>query len=223
VTRYGRKDSSFAFTTKRRATPTDLDLGTRRARAAALLTAALPGSLYIYQGDELGLEEVEDLPAERIQDPMVRRSGGVDPGRDGCRVPLPWAGAEPPFGFSPANASAEPWLPQPAGWAALSTEAQAADPDSMLSLYRRILALRREQADLTTEAFRWLPSPDGVLAFVRGSRTACLVNLGERRAGIPDGSEVLATSAPLEDGGLPPDAAAWVRLAGSPDRDEGRE
>ena len=91
MTRYGRADSSFAFATKQRGVPTDLELGRRRARAAALLTAALPGSLYIYQGDELGLDEVEDLPADRLQDPIVHRSGGLDPGRDGCRVPLPWA------------------------------------------------------------------------------------------------------------------------------------
>ncbi len=109
-------------------TPTDLGLGERRARAAALLTAALPGSLYVYQGDELGLPEVEDLPAERIQDPMHFRSGGVDPGRDGCRVPLPWSGDTPPFGFSPPVATDEPWLPQPAGWAALTVERQAARP-----------------------------------------------------------------------------------------------
>ena len=223
VTRYGREDSSFAFTRKRRETPTDLRLGTRRARAAALLSAALPGSLYIYQGDELGLDEVEDLPADRIQDPMVHRSGGVDPGRDGCRVPLPWAGTEPPFGFSPADASAQPWLPQPGRWAAVSAEVQAADPNSMLSLYRRLLALRRREADLTTEAFRWLPSSDGVLAFVRGERTACVVNLGEDRIGLPAGSEVLATSEPLDDGRLAPDTAAWVRLARPPASTEGRE
>ncbi len=91
VTRYGREDSSFAFARKRFGSPTDADLGRRRARAAALLTAALPGSLYIYQGDELGLDEV-DVPIDEIQDPMHARSGGVDPGRDGCRVPLPWDG-----------------------------------------------------------------------------------------------------------------------------------
>ena len=108
VTRYGRADSSFAFARQavRHARPTS-QLGTRRARAAALLAAALPGSLYIYQGDELGLPEVEDCRADRLQDPMHFRSGGVDPGRDGCRVPLPWTrhGA-PPFGFRPDGGSA---------------------------------------------------------------------------------------------------------------------
>ena len=106
VTRYGREDSSFAFLTKRFGTPTDLATGRRRARAAALLTAALPGSLYVYQGDELGLPEVEDLPLDAIQDPMHRRSGGVDPGRDGCRVPLPWTRGGATFGFGVAIAAA---------------------------------------------------------------------------------------------------------------------
>ena len=92
VTRYGREDTSFSFDAKREGTPTDLARGTRRARAAALLAMALPGSMYVYQGEELGLPEVEDIPAELRQDPMWLRSGGVDPGRDGCRVPLPWAG-----------------------------------------------------------------------------------------------------------------------------------
>ena len=83
---------SFAFETKRAGTPTDLERGTRRARAAALLAMALPGSIYVYQGEELGLPEVEDIPSDRRRDPMWHRSGGVDPGRDGCRVPMPWSG-----------------------------------------------------------------------------------------------------------------------------------
>ena len=117
VTRYGRRDTSFAFKRKRRGTPTDLALGRRRARAAALLAAALPGSLYVYQGDELGLEEVQDLPDEQLTDPMYLRSGGVDPGRDGCRVPLPWSGhgravrLQPRRGASPRRGSAS----RPAG------------------------------------------------------------------------------------------------------------
>ncbi len=150
VTRYGREDSSFAFAKKRFGMPTDLALGTRRARAAALLTAALPGSLYLYQGDELGLPEVE-LPLELLEDPMHFRSGGVDPGRDGCRVPLPWRGASAPFGFSPAGSSdrdgavADPWLPQPAEWAGLTVQAQEADPGSMLWLYRQALRIRKRE------------------------------------------------------------------------------
>ena len=111
VTRYGRDDTSFSFEAKRAGTPTDLSRGTRRARAAALLTMALPGSMYVYQGEELGLPEVDDIPAHLRRDPMHARSGGVDPGRDGCRVPVPWSGSAAPYGFSPDGASS--WLAQP--------------------------------------------------------------------------------------------------------------
>ncbi len=149
VTRYGREDSRFAFPRKRFGTPTDLDLGRRRARAAALLTAALPGSLYIYQGDELGLPEVE-LPLELIEDPMHFRSGGVDPGRDGCRVPLPWRGAAAPFGFSPAAPGPDgtvvaPGCRSPRSGRALTVQAQEADPASMLRLYRQALRIRKRE------------------------------------------------------------------------------
>ena len=154
VTRYGREDSSFAFGRKRSGIPTDLVLGRRRARAAALLSAALPGALYIYQGDELGLDEVE-VPPDEIQDPMHARSGGVDPGRDGCRVPLPWSGEDRPFGFSPERAESRPWLTQPTHWAELTVERQATDPDSMLQLYRAALRLRRAETGLQD-------GPDGV-------------------------------------------------------------
>ena len=114
VTRYGRDDSSFAFAPQavRDARRTSSSAGAGRG-PPRLLTAALPGSLYIYQGDELGLDEVE-VPLDEIQDPMHARSGGIDPGRDGCRVPLPWSGDEPPFGFSPADAIGAA-VAQPAG------------------------------------------------------------------------------------------------------------
>ncbi len=145
VSRYGRPDTSFDL--ERRpyyhGLPVDLALGTRRARAAALLTMALPGSVYIYQGEETGLWEVQDIPDELRQDPIWRRTGGADPGRDGSRVPLPWSGTEPPFGFSPAGAGAEPWLPQPKDWRELTVSAESADGGSMLSLYREALRIRR--------------------------------------------------------------------------------
>ncbi|VTR77963.1 glycoside hydrolase family 13 protein [Cellulomonas hominis] len=213
VTRYGRADSSFAFATKRAGVPTDLDLGTRRARAAALLTAALPGSLYVYQGDELGLPEVEDLPPEAVQDPMHARSGGVDPGRDGCRVPLPWSGDRPPFGFAPHGVT--PWLPQPDDWAARTAQAQADDPASMLTLYRRALALRRAEPGLGDGDLRWLDAPAGVLAFARDD-VLCVVNLTADPVALPAHAGVLLASRPLDDDRLPPDAAAWLRAAGTP-------
>jgi alpha-glucosidase len=208
VTRYGRADTSFSFEAKREGTPTDLALGRRRARAATLLAMALPGSMYIYQGEELGLPEVEGIPVERRQDPMFFRSGGASPGRDGCRVPIPWTGAEPPFGFSPGGTRT--WLDQPTEWSALTVEAQSEDPASMLSLYRAAIRVRR---DAIHGAFDWLPSDPGVLAFTRGERFACLVNLGGETVALPEAATVLMSSVPLEGGQLPRDATAWLWLA----------
>jgi len=112
--------------------PADLELGRRRARAAVLLTLGLPGGAYVYQGEELGLPEVEDLPEDVLQDPTWERAGHTDRGRDGCRVPLPWSGTRPPYGFSPEGSAADPWLPQPDDWAGLTAEAETGDPGSML-------------------------------------------------------------------------------------------
>jgi alpha-glucosidase len=212
VTRYGRGDTTFDFSAKTRdIPPVDLELGTRRARAAALLTLALPGAVYIYQGEELGLPEVEDLPDEALQDPMFFRSGGADPGRDGCRVPLPWEGDEPPFGFSPAGARARPWLPQPASWSGFSAKAQEGRPGSMLALYREALGIRRDEPGLGDGSLRWLEAPEGVLGFARGSRFACLLNLSGAPVELPAYDRVLLRSGPLEDGLLPPDTAVWLR------------
>jgi len=214
VTRYGREDSGFAFARKRFGTPTDAELGHRRARAAALLTAALPGSLYLYQGDELGLPEVE-LPREVLEDPMHFRSGGVDPGRDGCRVPLPWRGAEPPFGFSPAapgpdDAVAAPWLPQPPEWAALTVQAQEADPGSMLRLYRRAFRLRKRQRSLGDGEMTWLASESTALVFQRGEDLVNVTNLGTEPMPLPEHDRILLSSTPLVGGMLPPDSTAWL-------------
>ena len=218
VTRYGRQDSSFAFDRKRFGTPTDPEQGRRRARAAALLTAALPGSLYLYQGDELGLDEVE-VPLDEIQDPMHARSGGIDPGRDGCRVPLPWAGDEPPFDFSPNGSAARPWLTQPAHWAELTVARQESDPGSMLQLYRAALRLRRTEPGLGDGPLTWVPSDPDVLAFERGDGFRCLTNLSSVALPLPPHGTVLLASADVSDGHLPPDATVWLR----PDRAEPTE
>ena len=217
VTRYGRADTSFSFESKRAGVATDLQLGRRRAAAAALLVMALPGSLYIYQGEELGLPEVEDLPAESRQDPMFVRSGGSDPGRDGCRVPLPWSGASPPYGFSPEGAEHPPWLAQPPDWAALTVQVGLADPGSMLSLYRSGLRLRRTEPDLHTPGLTWLAAQPGVLAFRRGEKFAAVTNLGDKPVPLPTKATVLLSSADVDDGYdglLAPDTTAWLRLHG---------
>jgi alpha-glucosidase len=207
VTRYGRDDTSFAFESKRAGTPTDLRRGLRRARAAALLAMALPGSLYVYQGEELGLPEVEDIPGERKQDPMWLRSGGVDPGRDGCRIPIPWSGDTPPYGFSPDGIPT--WLDQPDDWASLTVEAESTDPGSMLSLYRAGLRLRK-QAPWGAGEFRWIPFDGDVLAFARGDAFTCFVNFGPEPVALPAGSELLISSNDLEGGAVLQDTTVWL-------------
>ena len=162
-TRYGRDQGDAAAPAG--SVPADLELGLRRARAAVLLELALPGGAYIYQGDELGLFEVEDLPEDVLDDPVWERSGRQVRGRDGCRVPMPWSGTEPPFGFGPGPS--QPWLPQPAGWAELTAEAQRGDPDSHLSLYRTALRIRRQHPALGDGRLTWIDHRADVLCFDR--------------------------------------------------------
>ncbi len=216
VTRYGRADSASGRSPKQHGAPSDLVLGTRRARAALLLNLALPGSCYLYQGEELGLWEVSDLPDALRQDPFFHRSNGADMGRDGCRVPLPWSGTAAPFGFSPEDAPAEPWLPQPAAWAGLTAERLAQEPDSILSLYRTALRLRRAEPALHAEDFDWAGEPDPTLLdFRRGGRFRCLVNLSDRAVPLPEHAGILlASGPPAEDAAeLPADTAVWLRTA----------
>lgn len=181
--------------------------GLARARAATLVQLSLPGAVYLYNGEELGLENVE-LPDEVLQDPTWERSGYTDRGRDGERVPMPWEGTEPPFGFS---ATAEPWLPMPAEWAALTVEAQLEDEDSTLSLYRRALALRHETPELLDEKFSWLKAPDGCLAYRRGDNFVVVLNAGDSPVEMPAG-ELLLASGPVDGDKLPPDTAVWLRV-----------
>jgi alpha-glucosidase len=200
VSRYGRSDTAFDLDRRPyfHGFAVDLALGTRRARAAALLTMALPGAVYIYQGEELGLWEVQDIPDELRQDPIWARTHGADPGRDGSRVPLPWSGTEPPFGFSPAGAESEPWLPQPKEWRDLTVAAESANPDSMLRLYRAALRIRRAEPGFGETPLTWQPSADGVLAFDRtlrrqpvgGARPAAAERGGaaRQRAGLRRGA-----------------------------------
>lgn len=180
--------------------------GTRRARAMALVELALPGAVYLYNGEELGLPNV-DLPDGALQDPVWERSGRTERGRDGCRVPLPWEGTAPPFGFS---TSAQTWLPVPAEWAELTVEAQLEDPGSMLSLYRGALEIRAQRPKISSTELEWYGAPAGCLAFRRkGGGLVCALNTSDEPVPIPPG-EVLLSSVPLVDGLLPPDAAVWL-------------
>jgi alpha-glucosidase len=189
----------------------DVAAGTRRARAVALLLLAMPGAAYLYQGQELGLPNVDDLPDSVLQDPIWERSGHTVRGRDGCRVPMPWSGDEPPYGFSATEAT---WLPQPATWGGLTAERQAADPASMLSLYREALCLRREHRALGRGALRWVDasSPE-VLAFdlaIRDETVRVVVNFGSQPVRLPVGEVLLSSLPPEADGRLRAEATAWV-------------
>ncbi len=177
--------------------------GLRRARAATLTMLALPGASYIYQGEELGLEQVDVSPADR-QDPSWLRTGEV--GRDGCRVPIPWVGSQPPYGFGPG--ADQPWIPQPVDWAQLTVEAQSKDPASTLAFYRQALALRRDFAWTAGEQVVLLDLGPDVLALRRGPLIVVL-NCGTTAVELPAG-EVLISSAPV-DGSLPVDTAVWLQ------------
>jgi len=178
------------------------ETGRRRARAAALLLLALPGTAFVYEGQELGLEEV-DIPDELRQDPIFFRTQGERQGRDGCRVPIPWENGPPGFGFT----SGTPWLPIPDEWEGIAATAQEADAGSALELYRAALGARPRH-----ESFAWLESPAETLAFARGDLT-CLVNLSAHEVELPAGELVLASDPGAGDV-LPPDTAAWVRTKG---------
>jgi alpha-glucosidase len=187
--------------------------GPDAARAAALLLLALPGSAYIYQGEELGLPEVSGIPDAAREDPAFHRTGGRVRGRDGCRVPLPWEEGGASFGFSRTNSGASPappWLPQPDGWGRYSVAAQDHDPGSFLSLYRDALRLRRSHPALGLGTMRWLPSPDGTLVFARDPGFAFAANLSGAPVPLPAHREILLASGPVRDGALPPDGAAWL-------------
>ncbi|GAA3213566.1 alpha-amylase family glycosyl hydrolase [Actinocorallia longicatena] len=186
----------------------DAETGARRARAAALLLLALPGSAYVYQGQELGLFEVLDIPADRRQDPIFALTGGLVVGRDGCRIPLPWSGGTAPYGFSE---SGSPWLPQPEGWAGFTREAQSDDLGSPLSLYRAAIKLRREHPALGDGELAWADTRPDLLMFTREPGFVFVANFGSAPALLPPG-DVILTSVPVEDGLLPPDAAAWISL-----------
>ncbi|MEX5293977.1 alpha-amylase family glycosyl hydrolase [Kocuria sp. CPCC 205268] len=189
--------------------------GLARGRAAALVELALPGSAYLYQGDELGLPDHTRLPAELRQDPAFARTGGAEIGRDGCRVPLPWTAGEPGHGFGPG-----PWLPQPEVFAELAADRQVGVPDSTHTMYRTALRVRRELG-LGRGTFAWHASHDaetGLFAFVSttpaGEQVLVAANLGRAPVPLPAGAPlVLSRQDAVRDGSLLPERAVWWRPA----------
>ncbi len=183
--------------------------GHRRARAAYLLAMALPGSACIFQGEELGLWEVTDIPDDRRQDPIYFRTAKRQIGRDGCRIPLPWENDGPSLGFS---GRAETWLPQPSGWADVSVATQLDDETSTLQLFRSILALRSRIFSDDNWEFSWEPSATGVLALRRGPNFRCVINFTGEPVRIGDDDEVLVASSPLSsDREIGVNCGAWLR------------
>jgi len=196
----------------------DLILGTRRARTVTAVQLALPGSAYIYQGEEFGLPEHTTIPPEARQDPMFSRSGGVAAGRDGCRVPLPWEPGVPAYGFSPSGRT---WLPQGEDWDAYTVTAQRDVDGSTFELYRTALRLRREHA-LGCGELEWIDlpgngsadAPDHVLAFRVGA-VMVVAAIGPDPVALPAGTIVLSTVQVGSDHTLPGDATAWILLDGT--------
>ena len=190
----------------------DLVVGLRRARAATTLMLALPGSAYLYQGEELGLPEAGELPDAVRQDPTWERSRHTHRGRDGCRVPFPWEADAPSFGFGPGD---HPWLPQPASYGDLAVDRQTGVKGSTLELYRDLLRVRRAH-DLGLGELTWVDHDDHVVAFDvtarDGSAVRVLANLGGPTVPLPEGVEVLVASGEV-DTGVPTDTTVWLRLA----------
>jgi alpha-glucosidase len=170
---------------------------------------ALPGAAYVYQGEELGLPEVLDLPDDVLTDPIFHRTGSRKRIRDGCRVPLPWSGHASPFGFSQGAVGARPWLPQPEWFAEHATDRALADTRSFWHLYREGLQLRRSLPQLGEGSLRWLEAPPQVLAMARGDGLICAVNFGDEPVPAPVGGTPLLSSGPCPDGVLPGATAAW--------------
>ena len=204
----GTEDDARIWKMTRGAAPSsNPEAGLRRARAATMLLLALPGSTYIYQGEELGLPEVTEIPDAERQDPTFFRNPGVDVGRDGCRIPLPWTGEAPSFGFG-SDGSARAHLPQPSWFGAFAANRQDDVWGSTVEMYRRALSLRHQLQG--PEELRWLDSPDGVLAFERPGGWVCITNFNAEPVEVPSG-ELLVSSAPLEAGRLAWATTAWVQ------------
>ncbi|MFE3793357.1 glycoside hydrolase family 13 protein [Nocardia tengchongensis] len=180
-------------------------VGHARARAMIMLELALPGAVFVYNGAELGLPNVDDLPESALRDPTWERSGHTVRGRDGCRMPMPWEGGRPPFGFT----TGVPWLPMPPEWASVSVEKQLERLDSMLSLYRMAIELRAVRPEFAGPGFEWYASPPGCLAFRRDGGLLCVLNATAAPILLPAG-EVLLASVPLAGRTLPANSTAWL-------------
>jgi alpha-glucosidase len=208
ATRYGLPDATDCWewlATDGTSPAPDVALGLARANAAILMLMALPGCIYMYQGEELGLPEVADLPADVLQDPIWERFNHTKKGRDGCRVPLPWSKSGASFGFGSGSAH----LPQPEIFGQYSVEAQE-NEESTLAFYRKALTLRKELQ--TTESYEWHETGDSqVLHLSRPGGWHCIHNFAGADYLLPAG-EILISSQPITDGLLPAATSVWMRI-----------
>lgn len=187
--------------------------GVLRARAGAMLMLALPGGAYVYQGEELGLPEVTDIPKVRLTDPRWKMSGYKDPGRDGCRVPLPWAQSKKgSHGFSTNKdlGASDSWLPQPKWWGDYAADLQEDNSDSTLNTYRKALEIRHGEEGLGDGSMTWIKMGKEVLAFSRPGNFLCIVNFGDA-IDLPKGSDLLLASTAFKGKKIPADTAVWLR------------
>lgn len=184
----------------------DFDLGTRRAKAAQLLMLGLPGSAYLYNGEELGLPEHDHLPAEVREDPAFFRTEGKEAGRDGCRIPLPWDSTQPGAGFSPDGST---WLPQPEGWETFAPDRQEDDPDSYLNFIRQALAYRAKY-DLGHGQLEPVETKDGALAYRNGD--ILMVTTFDSPVPVPEGHTLVLASSPVTET-IGAETTAWFTSA----------
>ena len=207
-------DGTSTFTRQGDPAKFNVARGTLRARSATLMTLALPGGTYLYQGEEIGLPEVRDIPEDRLTDPRWKMSGYVDRGRDGCRVPLPWT-ADPKggFGFSTNDSLKlhESWLPQSPWMGDFAVDTQDGVEGSTLTMYRTALAIRKTEAGLGDGPMEWIQTGADVVAFKRPGNFACFINFGAPLE-LPSDSQILIASGPITGHTLPTDTAVWVRL-----------
>jgi alpha-glucosidase len=209
ATRFGLDKESLAnlpkwFRSADRESKINFELGSARAKAATMLVLALPGSTYLYQGEELGMHEPLNIPSDQMQDPQwFRAEGSIS--RDGCRVPLPWTSTGSSYGFGPGGAH----LPQPAWFKDVNVEVENKDEGSSLNLYRLALALRKQL--VTEEKLEWINHfGQRVLHFRRPNGWECFTNFGNKLVKVPAG-RVILTTAKIVDGKVPANTTVWLQ------------
>ena len=184
--------------------------GLRKGRAATAFMLGLPGSSYIYQGEELGLPEHTTIEDQYREDPTFFRTKGERVGRDGCRVPIPWESDAPAFGF---NSTGKSWLPQPENYRGYARDAQRGVPGSTLELYKQLIRVRKEH-NLGNGSLSWVEDLcDESLLVYENSGVRVIANFGPDSFNLPEGEILVTTQHDLRvEGVLEHDQVAWIKL-----------